>query len=33
MLARMGPITRFQLRMLKVFPALARTAHIVRYRF
>ncbi|MEV7093219.1 class I SAM-dependent methyltransferase [Amycolatopsis sp. NPDC051045] len=32
-LARMGPITRFQLRMLKVFPALARTAHIVRYRF
>lgn len=32
-LARLGPITRFQLRMLKVFPALARTAHIVRYRF
>lgn len=32
-LARLGPATRFQLRMLKVFPVLARTAHIVRYRF
>jgi hypothetical protein len=32
-LAKMGPVTRFQLRMLKVFRPLARTAHIVRYRF
>ncbi|ADJ42091.1 polyketide synthase protein [Amycolatopsis mediterranei S699] len=31
--ARLGRITRFQLRMLKVFPPPARTAHIVRYRF
>ncbi|WP_206783988.1 class I SAM-dependent methyltransferase [Amycolatopsis sp. MtRt-6] len=32
-LAKVGPFTRFQLRMLKVFPPLARTAHVVRYRF
>lgn len=32
-LAKLGRGTRLQLRMLKVFPVLARTAHIVRYRF
>jgi O-methyltransferase involved in polyketide biosynthesis len=31
--ARLRPVTRFQLRMLKYVPALARTANIVRYRF
>ncbi|MEV7046177.1 class I SAM-dependent methyltransferase [Amycolatopsis sp. NPDC051061] len=32
-LARLRPATRFQLRMLKYFPPLARMANIVRYRF
>ncbi|WP_372667809.1 class I SAM-dependent methyltransferase [Amycolatopsis kentuckyensis] len=32
-LARLRPVTRFQLRTLKYFPPLARMAHIVRYRF
>jgi O-methyltransferase involved in polyketide biosynthesis len=32
-LARLRPFTRFQLRMTKYVPALARMANIVRYRF
>ncbi|GLY40841.1 putative polyketide synthase protein [Amycolatopsis sp. NBRC 101858] len=32
-MARLRPFTRFQLRLLKYFPAMARMAHIVRYRF
>ncbi len=32
-LAKLGPFTRLQVRMLKVFPPLARMARIVRYRF
>ncbi|WP_410668169.1 hypothetical protein [Amycolatopsis sp. cmx-4-68] len=32
-LARLRPLTRFQLRLLRYLPALARMANIVRYRF
>lgn len=31
--ARLGPLARFQLRMLEFFPPMAKMAHLVRYRF
>lgn len=32
-MARVRPVTRLQLRMLKFVPPLAKMAHIARYRF